>query len=166
MASAPGVFRSAPRHLTAGRYSSARVTRRGIAALATVGAGSILAAATPAGAGPPDATRAAEDEGLVSYVTAGKLRPKKRIAYGFVCSQQCQATAGSTLVLKGPNLGPAVDTGMFAAGEIAEAFLKPNKAARGAIKSHIGAARLRTSIMAITAAGVTDTDTRTFRFRR
>jgi hypothetical protein len=105
-------------------------------------------------------------EGLVSYLTAGKLKPGKRIAYRFVCSTACQVTATSTLVLKGPNLGPVVDTGMFGAGEVGAAFLRPNGAARDAIKDHIGASKLRTWLVAIDATGATDTDTRTFRFKR
>ena len=112
------------------------------------------------------ATPAVDTEGLVNYVTFGKLKPGKRISYEFVCSTECQVTASSTLVLKGPNLGPAVDSGLFSPGQIAEAFLKLNKAARGAINAHIGAAKLRTVIFASNSAGATDTDTRVFRFKR
>ena len=64
-----------------------------------------------------------------------------------------------------PNLGPAVDTGIFAAGEIGAQFLTLNKAARLDIKSHLGASKLRTSITATNSAGQTDTDTHVFRFR-
>lgn len=129
-------------------------------------AAAVLVTAAPAGASSPVATVSADTEGLVSYVTVGKLKPGKRIVYRFVCSTQCQVTASSTLVLNGPNLGPVVDSGMFSAGEIAEAFLKPNGAARATIKSDIGASKLRTSITATNAAGATDTDTRTFKFKR
>jgi hypothetical protein len=101
----------------------------------------------------------------VSYVTAGKLKPGKRITYRFACSTACQVTASATLVLKGPNLGPVSDTGMFTAGEVGAAFLKPNGAARDAIKDHIGGSKLRTSLFAVDATGATDTDTRTFRFK-
>jgi hypothetical protein len=131
-------------------------------AVATAGVWSALAGAAPAS---PSSRVAADTEDLVSYVTVGKLKPGKRIAYKFVCSTECQVTATSTLVLKGPNLGPAVDTGTFSPGQIAEAFLKPNRAARAAIKAHIGASKLRTSISASNAAGATDTDTRAFRFK-
>jgi hypothetical protein len=105
-------------------------------------------------------------EGLVSYLTAGKLKPGKRITYRFVCSTACQVTASSTLVLKGPNVGAFVDTGIFAAGEVGAAFLEPNGPARAAIKDHIGASKLRTYLFAVDATGATDTDTRTFRFKR
>jgi hypothetical protein len=133
-------------------------------AVATAGAWAVFAGAAPASPS-SQASPAADTEDLVSYVTVGKLKPGKRIAYKFVCSTECQVTATSTLVLKGPNLGPAVDTGMFSSGQIAEAFLKPNKAARAAINAHIGASKLRTSIRASNAAGATDTDTRAFRFK-
>jgi hypothetical protein len=142
------------------------VIRRGTAwAVAGLGVWAILASAAPATLGSPAATKAVDDESLVAYLPAGKLKVGKRISYRFECLTDCQVTATSTLVLKGPNLGPTVDTGVFAAQVIAEAFLKPNKAARAAIKAHIGASELRTSISASNAAGATDTDTRVFRFR-
>jgi len=76
-------------------------------------------------------------------------------------------TATSILVLRGPNVGPAVDTGLFPAGAIIEVFLKPNKSARRAIRRNIGASKLRTSVTATNpVTGLTDTDTRVFRFRR
>ena len=128
-------------------------------------AATVLATAAPAGAGSPSASAAAED--LVSYLTKGKLKPSKRIAYRVVCNADCQITATSTLVLPGPNLGPVSVTGAFAAGQIAEAFLKPNKPARAAIKANIGSSKLRTKVTATnTATGETDTDSRTFKFKR
>jgi len=107
-------------------------------------------------------------EGLLSYVTTGKLKLKKRITYRFVCSTECQVTATSTLVLRGPDVGPIVDTGVFPAGQIIEVFLRPNKSARRSIRRNIGASKLRTSITAINPGpyGENDTDTRVFRFRR
>ena len=108
-----------------------------------------------------------EDDALLSYVTVGKLKLGKRISYRFVCSAQCQVTATSILVLRGPDIGPVVDTGSFPAGEIIEAFLKPNKSARRAIRRNIRASKLRTSVTATNpTTGATDTDTRVFRFRR
>ena len=74
-------------------------------------------------------------------------------------------TATSTLLLKGPNLGPAIDTGTFASGEIAEVFLKLNKPARALIKAHLGTSKLRTFITASNAIGAVDTDKWTFRFK-
>ena len=106
-------------------------------------------------------------EGLLSYVTTGKLKLKKRIAYKFVCSTECQVKATSTLVLPGPDVGPIVDSGSFPAGQIIEVFLKPNKSARRTIKRNLGASKLRTSVTAINPGpyGENDTDTRVFRFK-
>jgi hypothetical protein len=116
-----------------------------------------LALAAPASAG----------EDLVTYLTTGKLKPSKRIAFQVVCNANCQLTVTSTLVLKGPDLPPVSSSRVFAAGEIAEAFLKPNKPARNAIKEHIGISKLRTSVTATeTATGVTDTDNRTYKFKK
>lgn len=139
--------------------------RRGTAAVVAGSAAALLLWAAPAGAGSPTAKASAED--LVSYLTKGKLKPGKRIAYRFVCSADCTLTASSTLVLKGPNLGPVSASQSFQAGQIAEAFLKPNKAARNAIKDNIGASKLRTSVTATSLIdGTTDTDNRTFKFKR
>jgi hypothetical protein len=123
-----------------------------------------IAGITPVGQAGPVAGKSGEE--LVSYLTVGKLKPGKRIAYRVVCSADCQLTATSTLVLKGPNLGPVSSTGTFPAGVIAEAFLKPNKPARAAIKAHIGSSKLRTSVSATDlATGEVDTDKRTFKFK-
>jgi hypothetical protein len=139
--------------------------RRGIAALVTAGVAVILVTAVP-----PRAVAQApvDSEGLLSYVTTGKLKLGKRIAYRLVCSTECQVTATTTLVLRGPDVGPIVDTGSFPAGEIIEVFLKPNKSARKSIRRHIGASKLRTSVTAINPGpyGENDTDTRVFRFKR
>ena len=125
--------------------------------------------ASTAGVCPPPATPTGQPaaEGLLSYVTSGKLKLGKRIAYRVVCSTECQVTATTTLVLQGPDVGPVVDTDLFPAGQIIEAFLRPNKSARRAIRRHIGVSKLRTSVTATNpATGLTDTDTRVFRFRR
>jgi len=138
-----------------------------MAAIAVMCACSIPAAAAPAGLASPTATAQAEDESLVAYLPAGKIKVGKRISYRFQCpTTACQVTTASTLVLKGPNLGPAVDTGMFEAGEVGVAFLKLNKAARNAIASNIGTSKLRTSISATSTTGDSDTDTHIFRFKR
>ena len=140
-----------------------RGPKAGIAALAVCAA---LAAAAPGGLASPTATAAADDDTLVAYLPAGKIKVGKNISYRFQCTTECQVTAAARLLLKGPNLGPAVDTGMFAPGEIGAQFLSLNKAARFAIKSHFGASKLVTSITAGNAAGATDTDTHVFRFRK
>ena len=123
-----------------------------------------LASATPAGAGYPTATSAGEE--LVFYLTNGKLKPSKRISYRAACSADCQLSVSTTLILKGPDLGPASDVGLFSAGQIAEPFLKPNRAARSLIKANLDVSKLRTSITAINSlTGEVDTDRRTFRFK-
>lgn len=138
--------------------------RRGTAAIVAAGAATLLLGAAPAGADSPRAKASAED--LVSYLTKGKLKPGKRISYRVVCSADCNLTATSTLVLKGPDLGPVTSSGAFPAGTVAEAFLKPNKPARDAIKDNIGSTKLRTTVTATsTVDGSTDTDTRTFKFK-
>src|SRR5262245_33949503 len=88
-----------------------------------------LALVVPAGFASAPARTTADTEGLVSYLTFGKLKPGKRVAYQFVCSTACQVTTSTTLVLRGAKLGPAVDTGMFTACEVGVAFVKPNGAA-------------------------------------
>ncbi|HEY6638550.1 MAG TPA: hypothetical protein VIZ61_12775 [Solirubrobacterales bacterium] len=123
----------------------------------------------PVSATPVDGSaRPVDGEDLLSYVTTSKLKLKKRIAYRFVCSTECQVTATTTLVLRGPDVGPIVDTDLFPAGQVIEVFLKPNKSARKSIRRHIGASKLRTSVTAVNPSpyGETDTDTRIFRFRR
>lgn len=134
--------------------------------MATAGALAVLAVAAPGSPGRPTATASADTETLVAYLPAGKLKVGKRISYRFQCLTECQVTATSTLVLKGPNLGPAIDTGMFGPGEIAEVFLKLNKPARTAIKKHLGASKLRTFITASNGVGAVDTDSQIFRFKR
>ena len=131
--------------------------RRGKATVVAAVSAALLAMAAPASAG----------EDLLTYLTKGKLKPSKRIAFQVVCNADCQLTATSTLVLKGPNLPPVSVTDVFPAGLIAEAFLKPNKPARQAIKDDIGAAKLKTSVTATnTATGETDTDRRTYKFKK
>jgi hypothetical protein len=137
--------------------------RRGTAVAVACAVAAVLLPALPAAASPTAQTSA---EDLVSFLTKGKLKPGKRIAFRFVCSEDCFVTATSTLVLKGPNLGPIASSGQFPAGQIIEAFLKPNRPARDAIKDNIGASKLRTSVTATsTGTGETDTDNRTFKFK-
>jgi hypothetical protein len=139
--------------------------RRGTAAIVASTTAALLLAA-PAGAGSPKA-HASDTETLISYLTKGKLKPGKRISYKFVCSADCNLSATSTLVLKGPDLPPVTSSGSFPAGQVVAAFLKPNKPARSAIKAKIGAAKLRTKIRATNiSTGETDTDRRTFKFKR
>ena len=142
-----------------------KLNRRGTKAIAAVAAAGCLVVAAPAAADAPKAHASAET--LVSYLTKGKLKPGKRIAYRVVCSADCQLTVTSELVLKDPNLGPVSSTGAFAAGQVAEAFLKLNGPAQDSIKDHIGSSKLRTSVTATsTVDGSTDTDNRTFKFKR
>jgi hypothetical protein len=108
----------------------------------------------------------AEYDTLLAYLTVGKLKPGKRITYKVVCSADCQLTASSTVILKGPDLGPVTSSGQFGANQVAEVFLKPNKPARRAIKANLGASKLKTKVRATNpTTGEVDTDTRTFRFK-
>jgi hypothetical protein len=140
-----------------------RGTALGVAAILTLGG---IAAAAPGGLAPAPAKAATEYDMLVAYWPAGKIKVGKRISYRFVCANACQVTAASTLVLRGPNLGPVVDTGQFAAGQIGEEFLTLNKSARVEIKNHLRVSKLRTAITATDATGATDSDSRVFRFKR
>ena len=140
-----------------------RGTAIGVTAILALGA---LAAALPGGLAPTRAKAATEYDSLVAYWPAGKIKVGKRISYRFVCASDCQVTASSTLVLKGRNLGPVADTGIFSAGQIGAETLTLNKAARSAIKGYLRRSKLRTSITATTQAGLTDTDTQTFHFKR
>lgn len=140
-----------------------RGTAIGVTAILALGA---VAAALPGGPTPTRAKAATEYDSLVAYWPAGKIKVGKRISYRFVCASDCQVTASSTLVLKGRNLGPVADTGIFSAGQIGAETLTLNKAARSAIKGYLRRSKLRTSITATTQAGLTDTDTQTFHFKR
>ena len=142
----------------------AEAIRSGIAALVTVGVAIILVTAAPLHA---VAQTSGDSEGVLSYVTTGKLKVGKRIAYKLMCSTECQVTATTTLVLRGPDVGPVVDTALFPAGKTIVVFLKPNKSARRAIRRHIRASKLRTSVTAVKPGpyGESDTDTRIFRFK-
>ena len=125
----------------------------------------LMVAATPAGAGSPEAGASADH--LLTYLTGGKLKPGKRIAYQVVCSANCTLTASTKLKLKGPDIGPISSTATFNANVVAEAFIKPNKAARNAIKANIGAAKLVTEVTATDlTTGEIDVDNRTYRFKR
>jgi hypothetical protein len=104
---------------------------------------------------------------LVSYSTSGKIKAAKRIQYNIVCSVNCQVTATTTLKLKGPDLPPAIVPGTLAAGNVAAPYIVLNKAAKKALKRHLGAARLVTSITAVdTATGAQQTINKTFKFKR
>lgn len=143
---------------------SKALNRSGTAAIVAATAAALLLWAAPAGAGSPKAKASGEE--LITYLTKGKLKPGKRIAYDVVCAADCSLTATSTLVLKGPNLGPVAASGQFPAGQVAESFLKPNRAARSAIKRNTRSAKLRTAVTATNLlTGETDTDRRTFRFK-
>jgi hypothetical protein len=131
-----------------------------------VAACGVLAVSAPGGLASSSARVAADVDTLVAYLPAGKIKVAKSISYRFQCLTDCQVTASSTLVLKGPDVGPSVDTGIFAGGEVGAQFLTLNKAARFAIKSHLGVSKLRTSVTASDGTGATDTDTRVFKFKR
>ena len=138
---------------------------RGKKLIAGLTAAAVLAFAAPAGASEPQAGTSAED--LVRYLTKGKLRPKKRIIYRFVCAVDCQVTVTSKLQVKGPDPPALINTGAFAAGEVIAASVEPNKPLRNAMKADIGAVRLKTTVRATDiGTGESDTDKRTYRFKK
>lgn len=141
------------------------VKRRVTAAVLAIAAIAALVGPAAAGAGAGPTARKSGEE-LVRYITKGKLKASKRIEYRVVCGADCALTATSTLVLKGPNLGPVSSSGQFTGGQAARVFLKPNKAARAAIKASGNSAKLRTTVRATDlVTGEVDTDTRTYRFK-
>ena len=107
------------------------------------------------------------DEDLVSYLTKGKRKVAKKVRYQFVCSADCQVTVSSKIKLKGPDVPPLVDTAQFAAGVPIAHSLTLNKSLREAITDHIGASKLVSEVRATnTATGESDTDRRTFSFKK
>jgi hypothetical protein len=126
----------------------------------------MLAFAAPAGAGQDPQAQASAEE-LVRYLTKGKLKVKKVIRYRMVCSEDCQVTVRSAVKVKGPDPAPLVSTASFGAGQVFEATVEPNKPLRNAMKAKLGATRLKTSVAAVsTLDGETDTDKRTFKFKK
>jgi hypothetical protein len=141
-----------------------RGTKKLIAGLA---AASLLAFAAPAGAGQGEPQAEASAEELVRYLTKGKLRVKKVIRYRMVCSEDCQVTVRSAIKVKGPDPAPLVNTGNFAAGQVFEVELRPNKPLRNAMKEKLGATKINSSVTAVsTLDGESDTDKRTFKFKK
>ena len=133
------------------------MNRRRTAGISAAVAATVLAMAAPASAG----------EELLTYLSKGKIKVAKKVRYEFVCAADCQVTATSTVLLKGPNVAPVISTGQFAAGEPVAAELTMNKSLRNSIKEHVGAAKLRTQVRATnTVTGETDKDSRTFRFKK
>ena len=134
-------------------------------ALATAATAALLLTAAPAGAGSTNATASGEE--LLTYLTGGKLKPSKRFAYQVICAADCSLSATAKVKVKGGSLGPIVSTAVFPANQVAEAFIKPNKNLRNAIKANIRTARLITKVTATNlATGEVDVDTRTYRFKR
>jgi hypothetical protein len=125
----------------------------------------LLVAAAPAGAG--SETARASGEELVTYLTGGKLKPRKQLRYQFVCAVGCSVTVSSKLKLKGPDLGPVVSSGALLAGQAGEAVIELNKGARSAIKAAVKKAKLVTQVTATNVGtGEVDVDSRTYRFKR
>lgn len=132
--------------------------------MAAASAALLVVAVPPATAGSPQAT--ASDH-FLTFLTDGKLKVRKRLAFQVVCNADCNLSATTKLKLKGPDLGPVTSTATFPAGVVAEAFLKPNQAARNAIKAKIGAARLITEVTATNVlTGEVEILRRTFKFKR
>lgn len=135
--------------------------------IAGVVAASLLAFAAPAGAGQGEPQAQSSAEELVRYLTKGKLRVKKSIRYRMICSEDCQVTVRSAIKIKGPDPAPVVSTGAFAAGETFEVLLKPNKPLRRSMSRNLGSTEIKSTVAAVsTIDGETDTDRRTYRFKR
>ncbi len=139
------------------RRPRAALNRRATAAIVAALSAGLLATAAPVSA----------NEDLVSYLTEGKRKVAKKVRYQFVCSADCQVTVSSTIKLKGPDVPPLVDTAQFQAGVPIAHSLTLNKSLREAITDHIGASKLVSEVRATnTATGESDTDRRTFRFKK
>ena len=142
---------------TPGRPRAALNRRATAAIVAALSAGLLATAAAPVSA----------DEDLVSYLTKGKRKVAKKVRYQFVCSADCQVTVSSRIKLKGPDVPPLVDTAQFQAGVPIAHSLTLNKSLREAITDHIGASKLVSEVRATnTATGESDTDRRTFGFKK
>jgi hypothetical protein len=164
------------RPLPRNRYSRLALKLRGTAGIvAAFAAAGMLLAATATASAPiagissagkaPVAGKSAED--LVSYRTKGKLKIAKTVRYKFVCSVDCQVTVTSDLAVKGVSIAPLTITGAFAPGQLVEATVTMSKGLRAAIAANIGTAKMHTKIAATAlATGESDTDTRTFKFKR
>ena len=117
-----------------------------------------------AGAGP---TAKSAGEELLVYVTTGKLKAQKRIAYQIGCGANCSVLSTTTLKLKGPDLPPVFLSGQIPAPGVAEVFIELNRSARRALKDNIGAAKLVTEVAATNlTTGEVDADAVTFKFKR
>jgi hypothetical protein len=130
-------------------------------------AASLLAAAAPAGAGAGEPGAQSSAEPLVRYLTKGKLKVRKVIRYRMVCSEDCQVTVRSVIKVKGPDPSPLVSTASFPAGTVFEATVEPNKPLRNAMKANLGKTKLKSTVNAVsTLDGETDTDRRTYKFKK
>jgi len=143
-----------------------RRTTPAIAAAALIVA--LLVPASQAGAGP--AANASGEE-LISYLTGGKLKVKKKIKYLILCGapagQSCQVEVSNKLKLKGPDVGPISSSAPFPGGQAIEVFIRLNKGARRAARAKIGAAKVVSEITATNlTTGEADTDRETFRLKK
>jgi hypothetical protein len=140
------------------RYIQTGVKKRGTAGIAAAVVAVSLALAGPASAG----------EDLVSYQTDGRLKVAKKVKYRFVCSVDCQVTVTSELVTEGSgDVAPLTKTGTFEAGIVVGSSVRLPKSLRKTIRDNLGTSKLRTGIKASSLSdGVTDTDRRTFKFKR
>jgi hypothetical protein len=143
--------------------------RQGLTAFAAAAAvAALLVPAASAGAGP---TAKASGEELVTYLTGGKLKVKKKIKYLILCGapagQLCEIEVSNKLKLKGPDLGPLRSSGIFAGGQAVEIVIQTNKGARKAIKAKLRAARLKSEITATNlTTGEVDFDSESFKLKK
>lgn len=137
--------------------------RRLQALLALFAVGIVL---LPAGAGAGEPQAQSSAEGLVRYLTKGKLKPAKKIKFRFVCNAACSVRVSTTFKVPGNSTSPPDATGTLAADQIGIVTLTPNGPLLSAIKAHRDKSKLITKIVAKNLdVGGKDVDSRTFRFK-
>lgn len=122
-----------------------------------------LPASVAGAGGGPTATKSGA---LVNYVTTGKLKIRKNLQILVVCSADCHVSSNS--VIKGPRVRlPGLVSGSLQANVPGGPFFKSNRALLKAMKAAPGKFKLVNKITATDpATGLTDSISRTFRFKR
>lgn len=150
-------------------------TKLTLAGLSTVVAIVLAVAALPQARG--DGTRAsADDEGLVRYLTAGKLQftrqqtqsgrcPARCVVYRFVCSADCSVKTTTRITLPGADVVRRIP-GSYQAGVPRVIAVTPGARDRRRILRNLAKAKVKTKLKARGNLGGLDLDLRTFRFKR
>jgi hypothetical protein len=142
------------------------VTRRRLTALiAAATAVAILVPAAPAGAGP---TAQKSGEELLTIVTTGKIKVKKKISVRVACgAPNCVVSGQLEIKVKGPNAVLPYPPIALVNGQTADAEFTLSKGARKAIVAQIRSAKLGAEFTAQNSlTGEIDVDTKTFKFKR